>query len=161
MGATTMANASPYSWAEKPGGATGYPACPAKKRLKSRLCSERLRMVLVMRGCRPARPAAATRSFAKGCSSAMRSVIEPPISCSLRVFKEPFPPADSHAHDHVGDGCFELDGGSWNENDLCVLVQDVIVRCVDRNDEDHERPAERNAGCRKAWDTVSGQRLAS
>src|SRR5260370_16849886 len=124
MGATTMSNASPYSWAEKPGGATGYPACPAKKRLKSRLCSERLRMVLVMRGCRPARPAAATRSFAKGCSSAMRSLIEPPISCSLRVFKDPFPPPVSHAHDPVLDAFFEFDAASFTPTHPCVLLQD-------------------------------------
>src|SRR5260370_4872665 len=118
-------------------------------------------MVLVIRGGRPARPEASTKSVEKGCSSPTRSVHEHPISCSLRIFREAFPPADSHAHDHVDDSCFELDGGSWNENDLCVFVQDVIVGCIDRNNEDHERPAESNAGCRKAWDTVSGQRLAS
>src|SRR5713101_3386281 len=99
-----MSNAYPYSWADWPGGATGYACEPARKRRYSLSCSRLLRRVLVTRGCKPARPARLTRARAGAWSSGMRASSEAAISRALRILEEAFAPPDDRVQrliDHV------------------------------------------------------------
>src|SRR5258708_7934134 len=120
-----MSNARPYSWALYPGGATGKPAFPARKRLYNLRCSEFVRTVLVMRGTSPARPAASTRSFAGPWSSSTRSEILP-ISFELAIFQGTFAPEKGTSHIYVGLIVDHANCVTWQHRELLLLKNDHI-----------------------------------
>src|SRR5260221_10696716 len=88
----------------------------------SRACSERVRSVLVIRGWRPARPAASTRAAAASASSGTRSLIA--ISRALRIFQEPLAPTRSDLPRQVDHARLELDCCARKDEQLLLVVYD-------------------------------------